>query len=60
MAWHCEPPPEWANGRSVGGGWSFHVDEQENALSALREKRLKVCEIVKRASVVNEATRSSR
>jgi hypothetical protein len=39
----------------VGGGWSLiMLNERENILSALREKPLKVYEIMKRANISNE------
>jgi hypothetical protein len=41
--------------RAVGDGWSLiMLNDRENILSALREKPLKVYEIMKRANVVNE------
>jgi DNA-binding IclR family transcriptional regulator len=40
---------------TVGDGWSLiMLNDRENILNALREKPLKVYEIVKRANVVNE------
>jgi hypothetical protein len=40
---------------AVGDGWSLiMLNDRENILSALREKPLKVYEIMKRANVVNE------
>ncbi len=40
---------------AVGDGWSLiMLNDRENILSALREKPLKVHEIMKRANVVNE------
>jgi hypothetical protein len=39
----------------IGGGWSLiMLNERENILSALREKPLKVYEIMKRANISNE------
>jgi hypothetical protein len=39
----------------IGGGWSLiMLNEQENILSALREKPLKVYEIMKRVNILNE------
>jgi hypothetical protein len=41
--------------RPVSGGWSLiMLNERENILSALREKPLKVYEIMKRANISNE------
>ena len=39
----------------IGGGWSLiMLNERENILSALREKPLKVYEIMKRVNILNE------
>jgi hypothetical protein len=39
----------------IGGGWSLiMLNERENILSALREKPLKVYEIMKRVNISNE------
>jgi hypothetical protein len=47
----CRP----AQSCAVGDGWSLiMLNDRENILSALREKPLKVYEIMKRANVVNE------
>jgi hypothetical protein len=41
--------------RPSGGGWSLiMLNDRENILSALREKPLKVYEIMKRANISNE------
>jgi hypothetical protein len=41
--------------RPVGSGWSLiMLNERESILSALREKPLKVYEIMKRANISNE------
>ena len=47
----CRPAQSCAG----GDGWSLiMLNDRENILSALREKPLKVYEIMKRANVVNE------
>jgi hypothetical protein len=39
----------------IGGGWSLIVlNERENILNALREKPLKVYEIMKRVNILSE------
>jgi hypothetical protein len=39
----------------IGGGWSLIIlNERKNILSALREKPLKVYEIMKRVNILNE------
>jgi hypothetical protein len=49
-------PGDWARALGlVGGGWSLiMLNERETILSALREKPLKVYEIMKRANISNE------
>ena len=49
-------PGDWARALGlVGGGWSLiMLNERETTLSALREKPLKVYEIMKRANISNE------
>jgi hypothetical protein len=48
-------PGSWARRSAIGGGWSLiMLNDRENILSALREKPLKVYEIMKRANISNE------
>jgi len=53
-------PPCFSSSSGIAGGdagddWSlFVLNDRENVLSALREKPLKVYEVMKRANIANE------